>query len=379
MVYVDSMLKFVGEVTVPGKVLLLGGYAILYGYPGLSIAIYDKQKQGVTTKIYKSTTGKFDSRIISRQFNMNLENPENMKINKNNKNKIVLTAYEVASRYLRNMNIDMSNNHYVYEITNSYIFGKPGEKSGLGSSAAVTVSLISAVLETKRIRNKDIIHRLSQISHALATGKIGSGFDIATAVYGTNIYRRFDKKIMENITLENFMDIMDEKWPNMKIIPYNFPYKLLIFNVLGNRTSTIKSVSSAKKLLKKKPDTYMKLMKLQADTEKYVFNSIKNRNSITLRKYMNKVRKIQMEISNEVKVFNSNFTPIEPPEFTKIIDKVLGLNLAVAGRCPGGGGYDSIVFITTRNKTEMELRQNVSKIKEIAEKSKIKLEYLETI
>jgi phosphomevalonate kinase len=72
-------------------------------------------------------------------------------------------------------------------------------KTGLGSSAALTVSLIAAVralltdsttegqLDTM---SAHLVHRCAQVSHGLAQGKVGSGFDVAAAVFGSQLYRR---------------------------------------------------------------------------------------------------------------------------------------------------------------------------------------------
>ena len=66
-------------------------------------------------------------------------------------------------------------------------------KTGLGSSAALTTSLVGGLLEWFGVvklvdgtdsENRRIIHNLSQLVHANAQGKIGSGFDVAAAVYG---------------------------------------------------------------------------------------------------------------------------------------------------------------------------------------------------
>lgn len=66
-------------------------------------------------------------------------------------------------------------------------------KTGLGSSAALTTSLVGALLQWfgvvrlgMRIADEDrrIVHNLAQLVHANAQGKIGSGFDVAAAVYG---------------------------------------------------------------------------------------------------------------------------------------------------------------------------------------------------
>ena len=41
-----------------------------------------------------------------------------------------------------------------------------------------------------------IIHNLCQFCHSLAQGKIGSGFDVSSAVFGTHIYKRFSPSII---------------------------------------------------------------------------------------------------------------------------------------------------------------------------------------
>ena len=42
-------------------------------------------------------------------------------------------------------------------------------------------------------------HKLSQAAHCAAQGKIGSGFDVAAAVYGSCIYRRFSPAVLEQL------------------------------------------------------------------------------------------------------------------------------------------------------------------------------------
>jgi phosphomevalonate kinase len=68
-------------------------------------------------------------------------------------------------------------------------------KTGMGSSAALTTSFVGALLQwfgivtlsaegTRLDEDKRVIHNVSQLAHAVAQGKIGSGFDVAAAVYG---------------------------------------------------------------------------------------------------------------------------------------------------------------------------------------------------
>ncbi|RKO96223.1 hypothetical protein CXG81DRAFT_28553 [Caulochytrium protostelioides] len=66
-------------------------------------------------------------------------------------------------------------------------------KTGLGSSAVLVTSLVAALAAylLQAPAERDAVHRLAQLAHCLAQGKIGSGFDVAAACYGACLYRRW--------------------------------------------------------------------------------------------------------------------------------------------------------------------------------------------
>ncbi|CUG90591.1 phosphomevalonate kinase-like protein, putative [Bodo saltans] len=71
-------------------------------------------------------------------------------------------------------------------------------KTGLGSSAAMTTSFVACLLSELGVGDDtERIHRVAQVAHSVAQGKIGSGFDVFTATYGTCIYRRFPASCAE--------------------------------------------------------------------------------------------------------------------------------------------------------------------------------------
>ncbi|CAD6886165.1 unnamed protein product [Tilletia controversa] len=84
-------------------------------------------------------------------------------------------------------------------------------KTGLGSSAAMTTSLVGALLvhldvvgsgDTKSgLSTEDVafIHNVAQLAHCAAQGKVGSGFDVSAAVWGSQVYRRFEPKILDGL------------------------------------------------------------------------------------------------------------------------------------------------------------------------------------
>lgn len=85
-------------------------------------------------------------------------------------------------------------------------------KTGMGSSAALTTALIAALLQffgitqlpstsisaikanadissrNTEVLDRILLHNLAQLAHAVAQGKLGSGFDVSAAVYGMQIY-----------------------------------------------------------------------------------------------------------------------------------------------------------------------------------------------
>ena len=70
----------------------------------------------------------------------------------------------------------------------------------MGSSAAMTTALVGSLLQWFDIirlgsrcgeDDRRILLNLAQLSHGIAQGKIGSGFDVAAAVYGKQYHIRF--------------------------------------------------------------------------------------------------------------------------------------------------------------------------------------------
>ncbi|CBQ68185.1 related to ERG8-phosphomevalonate kinase [Sporisorium reilianum SRZ2] len=82
-------------------------------------------------------------------------------------------------------------------------------KTGLGSSAAMTTSLVACFLlhlqavipkgpDSLETEDLALIHNLAQLGHCAAQGKIGSGFDVSAAIWGSQLYRRFEPKVLQS-------------------------------------------------------------------------------------------------------------------------------------------------------------------------------------
>ena len=99
-------------------------------------------------------------------------------------------------------------------------------KTGMGSSAALVTSLVGALLRyfdvislptasTVAVDDENIsygikiVHNLSQLCHSIAQGKVGSGFDVSSAVYGNHAYTRFDQALLAHVLMSNNDDDHD--------------------------------------------------------------------------------------------------------------------------------------------------------------------------
>jgi phosphomevalonate kinase len=164
-------------------------------------------------------------------------------------------------------------------------------KTGMGSSAALVTSIVGALLQffgasslptmidgetTPEAAGQEnheeglrIAHNLAQICHCYAQGKVGSGFDVSSAVFGSHVYTRFSKgiinKFIEDVELRNktvkgglslaetnssqlFELVIDagKKW-DCTVQPINLPdgLELLMADVCGGSESP----SMARKIL----------------------------------------------------------------------------------------------------------------------------------
>ena len=65
-------------------------------------------------------------------------------------------------------------------------------------TSAASLPLCST-LSLPPFARKSICHRLSQLAHCAAQGKVGSGFDVSAAYFGSQVYRRFSPDCIEHV------------------------------------------------------------------------------------------------------------------------------------------------------------------------------------
>lgn len=151
------------KASAPGSLMLLGEYAVLYGQQALVCAV-DKRinvtltpREDERIEIYSSLHGQYTTELSQ----LSIEKPFQFVLG-------VLKQYQPVLR--RGCRID---------ITTAF-----SDKMGLGSSSAVTVATLAAVVTWLNIRMTPL-DMIRQGRHVVRQVQgVGSGADIAAAVYG---------------------------------------------------------------------------------------------------------------------------------------------------------------------------------------------------
>jgi len=241
-------------------------------------------------------------------------------------------------------------------------------KTGLGSSAALVTAFIGAVLthylpekafSLATTSGKLHLHNLAQLAHSAAQGKVGSGFDVASAVYGSCIYRRFSpslikalgefgsanfakklKAIVEDSTAPHLWDM--EIIKSQVIVPKGL--RLVMCDVdCGSKTPGM-----VKKVLEwraKHPENAKRLWTALQDLNDEIAAELirlaesGDRSYTNLESCIRNARQLIREMGTESGV------AIEPDAQTKLLDACSTLSGVIGGVVPGAGGYDAVTFL----------------------------------
>ena len=327
----------------PGKLMISGEWVVLENSKCIVAAI-DKR---VFVKIENS------KEIIINAKDFEIKNvkcflKKNLIINtsKEKKKKLIFmkTAIETTLKYIGKWkNFKISS------------FGKK-EKIGFGSSSALTVAVVYGLLKFHNLKiSKKEIFKISAISHYFAQKKFGSGFDIASSVFGNIIiYRKFDSKwLLEKLKNYEIKNVVKKKWRKLYIKKLKNPEIKILVGWTKCPVSTlymIKKMNLFKRKNKKQYDKiYLEISKL---TEKLIYVFKKNNK----RKTINLIKKNELLLRELTKKSN---VPIETEKLKNLSD--IANENGGAGKLSGAGGGDIGIAICFSEKTKEKIKKKWQK------------------
>ena len=273
-------------------------------------------------------------------------------------------------------------------------------KTGLGSSAALVTALVAGLLqyyspqvpfdisnESGRAR----LHHLAQAAHAAAQEKIGSGFDVAAAIYGSCLYRRYSASVVQDVmspfkglrdSLERVVDDADSWNDEVDTASVRLPkgIRMVLCDVRGGS----KSVQMARtvlqwrdnvredadliwRALQRHNNQLVQLLRTAADladaqpgqydqdVQEIIATNPAELPKETWQGHLHEIREAFGNIRTYLRRMGRRCSiPIEPAAQTALLDACCSLPGVLGGVVPGAGGYDAIALLVADDTAVLE-------------------------
>ena len=374
----------------PGKALLAGGYLVLDPNYGAYVTALSSRMHAVIESSENVTEDYSTLHVLSPQFKegdwkYRVKGQEIEEVNgKYNQFleatlKTVLAYTEPSNKFHSRVTIFSDSGYHSQNNTTKKVSGNGKRlflfhelpitdvpKTGLGSSAGL-VSVVTAALmsyfEPGSEMATDRLHNLAQIAHCLAQKKIGSGFDVAAAVYGSIKYRRFQPSVVNDVLAVLDTDtihfpravksVVKKEW-QFEHVKCSLPpgVRLLMGDIEGG-SETPKMVAKVLQWRKDNPieskQIYDHLNKANNDFIDALerLNKVQNEDALSsLSKALGEIRHGLKQMTEKAKV------PIEPPVQTQLLDRIDQLDGCLGGVVPGAGGFDAIAVVVLASKID---------------------------
>jgi phosphomevalonate kinase len=336
-----NLTKLLSQQDAYGKVLILGGYLILFPqFSGIVLSCSCKIQS--TLSLLPSSSYKLS--LLSPQFNLSCDFSLSPFSSPSNSNIFLTESLKTASFFI-SLYKPITVHDLLLTIQADPAFYTSG-KTGLGSSAALTTSIVKALFAYYQLTNTNLLHFVASLAHFRAQKKVGSGFDITSAVYGSLIFQRkqsllmnrlVDKLNTTNEEVEN--ELMEWKTPEKFELPKGYFLVLCCCEKSGSNTRIM--VQKVVKWVEQD-----KAWGLFAEVQRIIYGfceSLKVRNKGNLRKLSKELKGKLAQLSEMSEV------DVLPAEIRKVLEEVEDkLEDVVFASVPGAGGYDAFFFIVEK-------------------------------
>lgn len=259
----------------------------------------------------------------------------------------VESAMNIALRFLNEKNI--SFNDFTLTVT-SELDDESGVKYGLGSSAAVVTSVVTAILTNflPEKPTKELIFKLSSIAH-VKTQRNGSGADIAASTYGGVLqYSSFqaDWLLEQYYSAKSIIELINKNWTYLSIRRVDIPHNLtLCIGWTGKPASTANLVNKILDLNRTNQQQYQKFLKDSDKAVSIFLQGLEQENVSLIFKGIKLNRDCLATVGKHANV------DIETSLLGKLSD--LAEQFGGAGKLSGAGGGDcGIAFLPSKETAQ---------------------------
>ncbi|KAH9176292.1 Phosphomevalonate kinase [Lactarius sanguifluus] len=273
-------------------------------------------------------------------------------------------------------------------------------KTGLGSSAALITSLVTAVLvrtgliasdQLASASSRRLAHNVAQFVHCLAQGKVGSGFDVSAAVFGSQLYTRFSPSVLQPLMddptgsrpLLSVLAPENRAW-DLTVKPFTLPPRtrllladihagsntpLLVSKVLkwrsensaaGRLTSAIpplgQTLTRLSQLYEKDQHSYVETVRWVSGLQpvQWLANPNMQQGQATCLEAFYEAHLLTEQIRGKMREMGKlSGVDIEPKQQTQLLDASVSMAGVIGGGVPGAGGFDAVWLLDTPGITPL--------------------------
>lgn len=306
-----------------GKLYLAGEYAVLIDKnPAILVGVnrliqVDLKLATTKSKVIDDFENKFVFDFSQKQ----------MFINKEDNNALIIDIISFLHDFLLYHNKKLLN--FEIKITNNLFI--QNTKIGLGSSAALSIALVKAILKLHGFAYDSLLlYKIVVMAH-LKSFRYGSYGDIACSCFGGYIYyQKPEQSFLKNITFED----LDKEWPLLVIerIKIDSTLKLVAFWTQEAADTT---------------DFIRQFLNNQLDNQ---FLEISSINTKLLKEYLvsGKNQEIQTTIHNLYLNLKKMSQKNNMPIMTNIVENIID-NFSFSIKTSGAGGGDCLISIIDKN------------------------------
>ncbi|KAI9772450.1 MAG: phosphomevalonate kinase [Geoglossum simile] len=244
-------------------------------------------------------------------------------------------------------------------------------KTGLGSSAALVTAFTGSLLahylppssfspHTRASQNT--LHNLAQAAHCAAQGKVGSGFDVAAAAYGSCVYTRFSPTLLNGLGEHGsagfagrLKSLVESEW-DVQVLKQGVAVPRSLRLVMCDVDCGSQTVGMVKKVLAWRKDNSQEATQLwdELQTRNETLRAVLSQlaayeaaaDDLTKTEYWKALIKSLASTRELIRKMSTlSGVPIEPHSQTALLDACSALPGVAGGVVPGAGGYDAVALL----------------------------------
>lgn len=335
-------------VSAPGKLYLAGEYAVVEaGYPALIMAV----DRYLSVQLQRSVVGSLVSSLAPHRSIPFARQNGRLVFPTDNPYGLVTQAMEITETYLREKGVDVGG---LYDLTIQSDLDdmETGRKYGLGSSGAVTVAVVKALLVYyQQESSADLVYRLSVLTQ-LSLGMTGSFGDIAASSFGGVIAYSSPNRIwiQEQLMVASIREVVAMSWPGYAARKLSLPTSLTIMvGWTGVVARTDQLIASVDRQTRGQTPAYQSFLEDSRICVDRLMQACQEDDSLAFQEMIRQNRQLLLEMTNQLGIV------LETPALQQLI--CLAQEQGAVAKTSGAGGGDCGICFTVNQQQEESIKK----------------------